>query len=117
MGHIHVAHQTGHAPAEQHHDQQEYRCRGQRRAPRRGEEVSFCRRHVAAGLVGAPRKAEITRLHTHREHDQREGYQGIYIGYDAILLAAQPPRIEWREQVTEEAHHDGADAVYGGLFG
>ena len=66
--------------------------------------------------LGLGCKTEVARLHTHRQQHQRKGYERIDIGHNAVGCLTEHTRIERREQVTQQSHDNGADAIDGCLF-
>ena len=116
MGGVGRAHGGGDALAEEQ-DEGEEEHGGQRGgAPRGGEEPALGALYVAAGLLGLGREAEVARLHAHRQEGEGQRDEGVDIGDDAVGLLPEDACIVGREQVAQEPHHDGADAVDGGLF-
>ena len=114
---IGFAHQAGDVAAEKDHRRDEKQRRERRGAPGRGEEPPFGPPHVAARRLGPGRKAEIARLHAHRQERERQRNQGIDVGDDSVGLLPEFTGIVRREQIAQETHRDRADAVNGGLSG
>lgn len=85
-------------------------------APRGGEQAPFGGPHVAACSLGFGGKAEITRLHAHRQQRERERNQRIDVGNDAVGFGREHTRVVRCEQVAQKPHDDGAEAVNGRLF-
>ena len=69
------------------------------------------------GLLGLGRKTEVARLHAHRQQRKRQRNEGIDVRDDTIGLLPENTGIVRREQIAQKPHHNGADAVDGGLFG
>ena len=112
---IGFAHQAGDVAAEKDHRRDEKQRRERRGAPGRGEEPPFGPPHVAARRLGPGRKAEIARLHAHRQERERQRNQGIDVGDDSVGLLPEFTGIVRREQIAQETHRDRADAVNGGI--
>ena len=103
--------------AEDDDRRKENRRRKQRDPPDRREESAFGCRHIPAGRLGLGREPEVARLHTHRQHHERKRNQGIDIGNDPIRLQPEYTGIVGRQKIAQKTSYDGADSVYGSLFG
>ena len=117
MRDIRLTHGVGDAVAEKGRRKKEYRGGKRRDAPCGGEKPAFGGLYVSARLFSLGREPEVTRLHAHCQQREGQRNKGVDVGDDAIGLLTENPRVVRREQVAQEPHHDGADAVDGSLFG
>ena len=116
MCHIGLAHQVRNPVAKKGDDDKE-NGRGKRGdAPCRGEKPAFGGLHITARLLGLGRKAEVARLHAHRQQRKRQRNEGIDVRDDAIGLLPENAGIVRREQIAQEPYGNGTDTVDGSLF-